>query len=100
MNNALHNQDCPPLMSDGRFATDYRPSCYVHDLLMKQNGIGNSYDFKQFMTQNANNMQKVNFDFINAKNNCGSCGGYVLPDPNGHIPHWQKARTETLKHTK
>lgn len=90
MNNALENHDCPPLMSDGRFATDYRPSCYVHDLIMKQNGITNSYDLKLLLTSRALELQKINRDYYQNKNSCSSCGGYYLPDPNGQVDYWRR----------
>lgn len=89
-NNALGNQDCPPLMADGRMFTDYRPSCYVNDLIMKQNGIRNSYDQKLFMTDRALELQQLNRDFNEAKNSCMSCGGYYLADPNGHVDYWKR----------
>lgn len=90
MNNTLENHDCPPLMSDGRFVTDYRPNCFVHEMIMKQNGVRNSYDFKQLLTNRAVELQKINRDYYEAKNSCQSCGGYYLPDPNGHVNYWQQ----------
>jgi len=90
MNNALENHDCPPLMSDGRHFTDYRPSCYVHDLILKQNGVTNSYDLKLLLTSRALELQKINRDYYEAKNGCMSCGGYYLPDPNGHVDYWDR----------
>ena len=64
MNNALHNRDCPPLMSDGRHATDYRPSCYVHDLIIKQNGIRNSHELRHFMQNNAQALMTINTNYF------------------------------------
>lgn len=89
-NNALGNLDCPSLMSDGRLFTDYRPSCYVHDLVLKQNGITNSYDLKELMISKANHLQELNRQFAEHKASCKSCGGYVLPDPNGHVNYWKQ----------
>lgn len=88
MNNGLCDKSCPPLMNDGRHVTDYRPSCYVHDLMLKQNGIKNSYDLKLFLQQNALHLQQINRDFYNCKNGCHNCDGYYLPDPNNQIDHW------------
>jgi hypothetical protein len=88
MNNSLGNQDCPPLMADGRLFTDYRPSCYVHDLILKQNGITNSYDLKLLLSSRADELQKINQQYYTSKTSCGSCGGYYLPDPNGHVDYW------------
>jgi len=90
MNNAIENHDCPPIMSDGRHFTDYRPSCMVHDLFLKQNAITNSYDLKLLLTNKAEQIQKINRQYYEAKNGCLSCGGYYLPDPNGHVDMWSR----------
>ncbi len=90
MNNSLGNQDCPPLMSDGRLFTDYRPSCYAHDLILKQNGITNSYDLKSLLTNRGEELQKINRDYYQSKASCGSCGGFYLADPNGQVDYWKQ----------
>lgn len=90
MDNALQNHDCPPKMSDGRHFTDYRPSDYVHDLILQQNGINNSHDLKSLLTNQGLELQKINRDYYETKNSCQSCGGYYLPDPNGHVNYWEK----------
>jgi len=78
--NALYQQDCPALMSDGRHVTDYRPSCYVHDLILKQNGIRNSHQMRHFLQNNADALMKVNTDYARTKTSC-SCK-YEHIDPN------------------
>ena len=90
MNNAVGNNDCPPLMADGRLFTDYRPSSYVNDLILKQNKITNSYDLKLLMTNKGNELQKLNRDYYAIKAGCVSCGGYYIPDPNGHVDYWKR----------
>ena len=90
MNNSLGNHDCPPKMSDGRHFTDYRPSGYVHDLILKQNGITNSFDLKSLMTTRALDLQKINKDYYENRNACHSCKGYYIPDPNGHVDYWHR----------
>ena len=87
MNNALHNKDCPALMSDGRFATDYRPSCYVHDLIQKQNNINNSHQLRQFLQRNGTEFIKLNTQYFGDKNSCNSCQ-VTHVDPNGHDKYW------------
>lgn len=88
MNNGLCDRFCPPLMNDGRHVTDYRPSCYVHDLMLKQNSIRSSYELKQFLQENAVKLQQRNRQFYDCKNKCGQCTDYFLPDPNNHINYW------------
>ncbi len=87
MNAALINHDCPPLMSDGRHATDYRPSCYVMDLIIKQNSIKNSHVLRNFMQNNGVALMKMNSDFFRAKNSCPS-GRYTFPDPSFNDAYW------------
>ena len=87
-NNALTNPDCPPLMSDQRFATDYRPSCYVHDLIIKQNRTANSHELKALLMNNAVNLMKINTDYFRTKNNCASCS-MTHVDPNNNDRYWK-----------
>ena len=55
---------CPAKMSDGRLFTDYRPRCFSHDVNK------NSYDYRQFMIHNAENM--LNEERTKLKM-CGPC---------------------------
>lgn len=87
-NNALHNFDCPPLMNDGRHATDYRPSCYVHDLIIKQNGITNSHQMRHFLQKNACYLARINRDYFCNKASCRSCNFYHI-DPNNNDRYWK-----------
>ena len=95
-NNALHNKDCPPLMSDQRFATDYRPSCQLHDLINKQNNLLDSHQQRQFLQHNAVKLMNLNLQHFNQRANCGSCTMYHV-DPNGHDRYWDsyKSRLES-----
>ena len=88
-NNAKPNSQCPPLMSDGRHVTDYRPSCYVHDLIQKQNEIHTAYDLRLFMINNARRLMAINRQYYQDKNECVCCP-YFHPDPNGQDAHWAK----------
>ena len=87
-NNAKKNFNCPALMSDGRHVTDYRPSCYVHDQIQKQNGIHNSHQYRRFLQQNADKLMAINQMYYESKNHCDSC--YFQPDPNGNDEYWAK----------
>jgi hypothetical protein len=86
-NNALQNRDCPPLMSDQRHATDYRPSCYVHDLILKQNKIKNSEQLRMFLQRNANQLRELNLGHFKERAGCNTCQHYHV-DPNGHDQYW------------
>ena len=90
MNNAPQNWNCPPLMSDGRQpGTDYRPSCEVHDLIIKQNGLINSYDYRQFMINNACTLMDMNRGYYENKNQCDTCRFYHV-DPNNNDLYWDR----------
>ncbi len=51
---------CPAMMNDGRIFTDYRGSTYVNDMIRFSNNIPSSYDYRQFLIHNGNNIMKVN----------------------------------------
>lgn len=86
MNNALENHDCPALMSDGRHGTDYRPSCYVHNLISTQNGIKNSHNQRQFLQNNAVHLMGLNLQIFQKRAGCSS--NYYHVDPHGHDEYW------------
>ena len=62
--------DCPALMSDGRIMTDYRSSNTVNDMIRISNNTLSSYDYRNFLTNNATNIMKINNDYIYNKNSC------------------------------
>lgn len=67
-NNKYFN--CPALMSDGRIMTDYRPSSYVNDLIRVNNGTYSSYNYRQFLMRNANELMEANNTYVQSKNEC------------------------------
>lgn len=71
MNNVY--EGCPPLMSDARFVTDYRPSCDVNNLIQVQNNIRNSYEYRLFLQQNAEQLMRISRGFAQRKNHCSPC---------------------------
>jgi len=50
----------PPLMSDGRHFTDYRPNCLLNNNLQIKSKVLNSYDYRLFLTRNAENIINMN----------------------------------------
>jgi len=63
--------DCPARMSDGRQFTDYRPNCDVNSMLQANNGIRNSFQYRNFLTHNAIQLMKLN-DTLMCQKNCNS----------------------------
>jgi len=99
MNNALHNNDCPPLMSDGRIATDYRPSCVTQVLINNQNNLMNSHQSRAFMQENAEKLMAMNRDYFQSQFECPSGGKYFHVDPNEHDIYWKKYKQTLTKKT-
>lgn len=94
-NNALNSKSCPPLMSDGRFGTDYRPSCHVHDMINKRNDIKNAHQQRLFLQRNAVKMMQYNTQkFVDSM----ACKGqFYHVDPNGHDRYWSAYKNTLLK---
>ena len=63
----------PPRMSDGRHFTDYRPSCDVNNSINSANNIKSSYDYRMFLTRNAEKLMEVNNKHNYAKNGSFKC---------------------------
>lgn len=64
---------CPARMSDGRNFTDYRPNCYVNNLIRQNNSTYNSFQYRMFVTHNAENLMNLNRTYACEKNCCGPC---------------------------
>ena len=87
MNNSYINRDCPPLMSDGRLVTDYRPSCELHSSIRYHNRLYDSNQYRQFMIHNAEKMMGMTRQFYTDLRGCGSCE-FTHPDPNNNDSFW------------
>ena len=70
-NNKYFN--CPARMSDGRHFTDYRPNCYVNNLLRYNNKTMSNYDYRQFLINNGSELMKINKDYTEEKVGCTPC---------------------------
>lgn len=65
--------DCPAIMGGGRAFTDYRPSCYINDVIRSMNGITSSYEYRQFLQRNATQLMDTIRLYNIKKNGCGPC---------------------------
>ena len=72
--------DCPPIMNDGRHFTDYRPDCYVNNIMRIANKTYSSYDYRQFLINNAQKIMNVNNKYNNDKNGSGTCDARPVPE--------------------
>jgi len=77
------NFECPAKMSDGRIFTDYRPSCDVEHALYNSNALRNSFEYRTFLTNNAQTIMQYNLQQSNEL----ACGSYCeeVPIP---APQW------------
>jgi hypothetical protein len=72
-------------MSDGRHFTDYRPSCDANNLIISNNGVLSSFDYRMYLIQNAEKLMDLNRTYTTQKNSCGPCKqpydvGTMLPE--------------------
>jgi hypothetical protein len=66
-------------MADGRLFTDYRPECYVNNLLRMSNNITSSYLYRQYLIHNASQLMNMNRQYANEKAGCKSCNAKEIP---------------------
>ena len=59
-NNNKSYASCPARMDDGRHFTDYRPNCFVNNLIQSQNSITDSYKYRMFLQENASKLMELN----------------------------------------
>lgn len=75
--------NCPPKMADGRNFTDYRPRCFANADDLK--APMNSYEYRQYMINNAEKIMQNNIIRVTKENSCGPCvepynQGTMLPE--------------------
>lgn len=83
-NNKQYN--CPPRMADGRHFTDYRPRCMINYNFPDDKPL-NSYEYRQYLIHNAEQLMKENQSEAYKRNMCGPCVepydiGTMLPEQN------------------
>ena len=76
-NNKYFN--CPPRMDDARHFTDYRSSDYVNNLIRMSYGIVGSYEYRQYLINNADKLMQMNRDYAYEKNGCSPCNFKPVP---------------------
>jgi hypothetical protein len=79
INRATDNyfMDFPAIMQDGRSYTDYKPSC-----VMNKDSIGmTSFEYRNFLTRNADKIIQNNTKLLNELGGCGQCSDYSVVPP-------------------
>ena len=65
--------DCPPRMDDGRHFTDYRANTDINNMIRLNNEIINNFTYRNFLTDNAEKIMKINDKLSCDRNCCGPC---------------------------
>ena len=71
--------DCPARMDDGRAFTDYRASSTVDNMIRYSNNTMSSFEYRQFLINNASEIMNVTNNYIKEKVGCNSCDYKPLP---------------------
>ena len=88
------NYQAPLIKGDYKVYTDYRPSCQIIGMIMKQNEITNSYNLKKLLTDNALQFQDMNRKFYQSK---VIDGQYYIPDPNNQLNAFEDYKDNLAK---
>ena len=72
----------PARMDDGRSFTDYRSSSSVDDMIRYSNNLLNSYDYRQFLIHNADNIINIKNRYTQDKISNVNCNQNSIPSIN------------------
>ncbi len=78
MDNRYHKYNCPGLMSDGRFISNYTRSSTFDQYIRKENNIKSSHEFRHFLQENGSTILN-NLKAYHRQNNTCSVQGRCLP---------------------
>ena len=70
MDNRYFNNNCPPLMQDARFITNYSNKRIVDQQIRSINKIEDAYIYKQFLQENAENIINNERKIVMESNTC------------------------------
>lgn len=78
MDNRYFNYQCPPLMQDGRFITNYMESRVFEQVIRNVNKIDSAQDYKRFLQINGDTIMNRERAYIEGLNTC-SVNGKCVP---------------------
>ena len=88
--------DFPPIMSDGRNFASWQPEAVINERIQKQENINSSWQYRQFLTNNAMQIMKYN--------NMEACYDLGLPShiqtdktPSSNVPYLFKSNFDSSK---
>lgn len=67
--------DFPAIMSDGRIHTEHDTACEINNGILKQTGISNNYDYRQYLIRNGLDIMSQNTNSSQANSNVQSFSG-------------------------
>ena len=70
--------ECNLKMQDGRGLTDYRSNCMINNEMIYNNNIVNTYNYRNFLQNNANNLRKQMI--VNQQKNCVCYGDTMIDE--------------------
>jgi hypothetical protein len=79
MDNRYYAYDCPALMQDGRFLTNYLPRQTLNQFIRRTNNIETSEDYRHFLQNNGDVIANRERSFLQQANTCGVHGQCVPP---------------------
>ena len=77
MDNRYFKHNCPPLMSDGRFITNYMESRIFEQYIRNINKIDSAQDFKHFLQTNGDTIMNRERNYQQQEYSCGVNGNCV-----------------------
>ncbi len=72
-----HFSQCPAMMSDGRFLTDYRTSTTREENIKYINGITNENNYRLFLQNNTNTIINREWDAYNKFKSCKNANACI-----------------------
>jgi hypothetical protein len=76
MDNRYFKNECPPLMQDGRFITNYMESRVVEQFIRNVNEIQSAQEYRHFLQQNGDtiiNRERAYYEKMNTCDVQGRC---------------------------
>lgn len=64
--------NCPPMMDDGRFITNYKSSWSNNEYIKYVNGIVRNDDYRQFLQTNADQLLNSEWIFLKGNDSCSN----------------------------
>jgi hypothetical protein len=88
--------DFPPIMADGRNFASWQPEAVVNNRIRQQENITTSWQYRQYLTNNASEIMKMNS--YEACNEMGLPSSYQTnATPSSNVPYTFKSTFDTSK---